>query len=127
MHLRTLRRESSTEVHEIPFLEFGNKDFYLLQSRPNLMGYISRTYRKGPYPTTSGGKGKRENRKFQPVKEIWNNRDLLIKSTDKGGAVVVMDAGLYYKLNLEILSDRDTYAPLKGDPIIDFQKSYNLP
>lgn len=38
------------------------------------------------------------------LKDIQNNKSLLIKSADKGGAVVIMDAELYRMLNIQLLS-----------------------
>lgn len=45
-----------------------------------------------------------------------DNSDLLIKSADKGGAIVAINGGLHKKLNMELLRDRHIYIPLKNYP-----------
>lgn len=45
---------------------------------------------------------------------------MVVRQADKGGNIVILDIGLYAKLNLDLLSDRDTYMPLDHDPTILF-------
>lgn len=54
------------------------------------------------------------------LKELKNNKDLIIRAADKGGAVVILNAQLYNKLNMEILSDTTTYQPLSEDPTKEY-------
>lgn len=57
------------------------------------------------------------------LKDIKNNSDIIIRVADKGGAVVVLDWGLYRKLNMSLLGYRDTYTKLSGDPTQEYQKA----
>lgn len=43
------------------------------------------------------------------LKEIKNNKDLIVRRADKGGAIAILNGGLYRKFNQDILSDRNTY------------------
>ncbi|OCT74329.1 hypothetical protein XELAEV_18033295mg [Xenopus laevis] len=50
------------------------------------------------------------------LKNLTNNKNIVIKPADKGGGIVVMDT-IKYKLEIERqLSDSETYNKLKGDP-----------
>ncbi|XP_072043164.1 uncharacterized protein [Amphiura filiformis] len=50
------------------------------------------------------------------LKKLKANRDIIIKSADKGGAVVVWDSNLYTEEANRQLSDVSTYTKLNADP-----------
>uniref|UniRef100_A0A803JYE2 Helix-turn-helix domain-containing protein n=1 Tax=Xenopus tropicalis TaxID=8364 RepID=A0A803JYE2_XENTR len=56
------------------------------------------------------------------LRSLSTNRQIVIKAADKGGSVVVMDAGRYEREIMRQLSDTDTYTPLDKDPTDYFQK-----
>ncbi|XP_072044331.1 uncharacterized protein [Amphiura filiformis] len=56
------------------------------------------------------------------LKSLKSNQDYIIKSADKGGAVVVWRKDLYINEANRQLSDTDTYLKLAGDPTEDNQK-----
>ncbi len=53
----------------------------------------------------------------QALKKLKANSDIIIKSADKGGAVVVWDRQLYTQEANRQLSDTNTYTRIQGDPI----------
>lgn len=50
------------------------------------------------------------------------NRDIIVCQEDKGGNIVILDAGLYKELNTIMLSDNNTYIVLNRDPTEMFSK-----
>ncbi|XP_056390398.1 uncharacterized protein LOC130284250 [Hyla sarda] len=55
------------------------------------------------------------------MKELEANPYIVVRNSDKGGNITVLDSGLYKTLNNDILADRNTYCKLKGDPTRAFQ------
>lgn len=51
-------------------------------------------------------------------------KDIVVRSADKGGAVIVLDSGLYDSLNKYMLADIDTYRPLSHNPTSIFQTAF---
>ena len=49
---------------------------------------------------------------YRALKDLKNRRDLIIKSADKGGAIVVMDRELYIAEGLRQLNNKNYYKPL---------------
>lgn len=47
------------------------------------------------------------------LKDLKQNKDLFVRKADKGGVIIVLNGGLYRKLNLEMLSDTNNFAPLR--------------
>lgn len=45
----------------------------------------------------------------------------MIPQADKDGSIVILDSGLYYHLNLCMLSDTNTYQKQDNDPTVCFQ------
>lgn len=48
--------------------------------------------------------------------------DLVIKSADKGGGIVIQDKSDYMEEARRLLSDATTYQPIKKDPTSEFAK-----
>lgn len=63
---------------------------------------------------------------FMALDVLSKNTDVVIRSTDKGGAIVVLDSGLYIKLNQELLDDINTYKCLFSDPTKVFSPQINM-
>ncbi|XP_041446093.1 uncharacterized protein LOC121403011 [Xenopus laevis] len=55
------------------------------------------------------------------LKDLCDNKDIIIKSADKGGAVVVLDYAYYRQEILQQLSDASCYQPVMFDPTSKFQ------
>lgn len=62
-------------------------------------------------------------RKRIALKELENNKDIVVRLADKRGNIVVLDAGLYCMLNTAMLSDTSTYWLLDVYPINLFQST----
>lgn len=58
----------------------------------------------------------------QALKELGNNKNVTIRSADKGGAVVVLDSEIYKRLNLEMLGNKSIYTELSSDPTDRFKQ-----
>lgn len=56
------------------------------------------------------------------LKLLKDNKDLVIRLADKGGSVVLLNAGLHSCLNKQILSDQVTYSRLQPDPTDTFKR-----
>ncbi|CAJ0926641.1 unnamed protein product [Ranitomeya imitator] len=56
------------------------------------------------------------------LEEIRGNQDLMVRRADKGGAVVLLNAGLYVQQNMVMLNNSNTYRRLQHDPTELFQK-----
>lgn len=52
--------------------------------------------------------------------------DIIIKSADKGGGIVLQNKADYIKEARRFLSDRTTYNKLKKDPTTDFAHEVNV-
>lgn len=50
----------------------------------------------------------------------FDNSDIIIRQADKGGNIILLDAGLYKKLNDDMLGDSNTYRVLDADPTTVF-------
>lgn len=50
------------------------------------------------------------------LSELGRDSSIVIKSSDKGGLVVVQDASAYKTEAIQELSDENTYIKLKGNP-----------
>jgi len=59
------------------------------------------------------------------LKEIKQDKDLMVLRADKGGATVVMDRGDYEGKMHDMLQDRGTYKRLENDPTIKIQRKMN--
>lgn len=62
---------------------------------------------------------------FRAINELKNNEHIVIRQSDKGGCIVVLDKELYVSLVLSILRDETTYRRLSSDPTTIFQRSLN--
>lgn len=50
------------------------------------------------------------------IDSICANHDIVVKTADKGGSVVVLNATLYKNFNMDILQDTAMYKSLHNDP-----------
>lgn len=126
-HLRSLQGESV--VHDTtpaPSLS-GNKDFYPFQSRPPTLDLLQDRVKNDLIGLHRDSEDKTygsiniTKREKMALKELKNNKNLIIRAADKGGAVVIMNAQKYIKINMEMLSDTSTYQPLPYDPTKEYQ------
>lgn len=53
---------------------------------------------------------------------LEKNREIVIKTSDKGGNIVVMTHHKYKKMCLNILSDQEGYEILPNNPILQYKK-----
>ncbi|CAJ0965350.1 unnamed protein product [Ranitomeya imitator] len=97
IHPRVLR-ELSNECTEEDLIELKKKSS-CNHNRPNL----SKLERKA-------------------LEEIRGNQDLMVRRADKGGAVVLLNAGLYVQQNMVMLNNSNTYRRLQHDPTELFKK-----
>ena len=56
------------------------------------------------------------------MKELTNNKNIIIKPADKGSAVVIMNRIDYLKEGFRQLSDNKYYTRLDHEPTLDFHK-----
>ena len=62
--------------------------------------------------TTSIKKSNINRKESLALRELQNNKNIIIKQADRGGAVVIMDRDYYANKILEILKDDETYIQL---------------
>ena len=60
------------------------------------------------------------------LKELCNNKDIIIKPADKGSAVVIMQREDYLREGYEQLSDPKFYRKLEHEPTADFHKEIRI-
>lgn len=53
------------------------------------------------------------------------NNDLIIKTADKGGGIVIQNRSDYVREAERLLADSLTYCKLSSNPLPDFQKDIN--
>lgn len=59
------------------------------------------------------------------ISSLESKKDLVIRSTDKGGLVVISKS--FYKDEMQtLLGDRNTYQILKNDPVFQYKKQLSL-
>ena len=64
---------------------------------------------------------------YKAIKDLQNNKDIVIKPADKGGAVVVMDLKDYLAEGYKQLSDGNVYKKLSESKTLEYHnliKSY---
>ncbi|CAJ0956185.1 unnamed protein product [Ranitomeya imitator] len=59
---------------------------------------------------------------YKSLLEIKNNKDLIIKPADKGGAIVVLDRSYYMEEIRKQLRDNTTYTPIPYNPTFEIAK-----
>ncbi|OCT57398.1 hypothetical protein XELAEV_18003598mg [Xenopus laevis] len=57
------------------------------------------------------------------IRSLGNNMDIVVRSSDKGGSIVVLDREYYEQDILEQLQDQDNYKLLVGDPTESFKSN----
>ena len=76
----------------------------------------------------SKAKTKRDNltkRERQALNILKNRTDIVVKQTDKGGALVIMDSKDYFEESMRQLNDRNYYKKLDKNPTVDHEKLVN--
>ncbi|XP_056410173.1 uncharacterized protein LOC130340502 [Hyla sarda] len=58
------------------------------------------------------------------LKELSENKSIVIRNADKGGNIIVLDSGLYKQLNEDMLLDTSTYRKLRNDPTKMYQMEF---
>ncbi|CAJ0939001.1 unnamed protein product [Ranitomeya imitator] len=106
--------------------DFGtpNALFYPVQSRPTVLDTFQELVERDLMKLDSNIDFVHDNLTVlerQAISNLRHNEDLLIRQADKGGGVVILNAGLYYVENLRILSDCSTYTQIPYDPTKEFQ------
>ncbi|CAJ0956543.1 unnamed protein product [Ranitomeya imitator] len=106
--------------------DFGtpNALFYPVQSRPTVLDTFQELVERDLMKLDSNINFVHDNLTVlerQAISNLRHNEDLLIRQADKGGGVVILNAGLYYVENLRILSDCSTYTQIPYDPTKEFQ------
>ena len=48
------------------------------------------------------------NKQRKGMMNLKNNKDIIIKESDKGGSCVIMDKTFYYEMMMEMLKDKKT-------------------
>lgn len=61
------------------------------------------------------------NNQRKALGELKLMQDVVVRKADKGGAVTVLDKGLYILENKKLLADVNTYLPIKLDPTSQFK------
>lgn len=106
----------------------SNPYFYPLYSRPNILDTFQDLEELGNAINHCWQDLKQNLAKGEQVamKELKKYKDVIIHQADKrgGGAVVLLNAGPYKKLNENILQDTDTYRPLANHPTKIFQDQF---
>ncbi|CAN2391269.1 hypothetical protein PRIEUP_LOCUS1308, partial [Pristimantis euphronides] len=59
---------------------------------------------------------------WQALRDLASNPDIVIRSADKGGGIVIMDSFYYHQESLNILGDSNYYLKLPNDPTNDYLK-----
>lgn len=102
--------------------------FYPIQSRPagldTFQELVEKDLRTLHVNTTKKDSKYRNNithAEKQALRNLSANEQIVIRSADKGGAIVVLDSELYRKVNYDILSDVHTYRALSYNPTSVFQ------
>lgn len=76
-----------------------------------------------PCPSDLGHLSPLENK---AIKSLASNENIIIKTADKGGGIVVMDRDDYIKEAYRLLADTTTYRRLTKDPLPEYKCEVNL-
>lgn len=129
-NLCSLQAESNLEQCTAPSKTFMTKysDFYPLQSRTVSLELFQDKVEeelvafKRHIVTCSNNKTYNltgpERKAIQEPREM---PDIVIRQADKGGAITILDKGLYLCQNLELLQDEKIYKKLSSNPMSQFQ------
>ncbi|CAJ0968784.1 unnamed protein product [Ranitomeya imitator] len=60
------------------------------------------------------------------LKTLMSDKDIVIKSADKGGAIVIMDYSIYRSEILSQLANREVYLPLENNPTSSIRNKIGL-
>lgn len=127
--IHNLRSRESEGYHGIipsPLPQVGNPDFYPLQSRPVTMDLFQDQVEEDlrslfrDLNKSLSTKNNLSDKVHKALKEL-TNKDLIVRGADKGGVVVILNGGLYKKLNLTLLADQETNVELHKDPTSECQ------
>lgn len=110
-------------------VSFGNRDFYPLQSLPMVLDLFQGLIEKDLKILYNQALTKKHNltkSEFLALDALSKNKEVVIRNADGGGAIIVLDSGLYNKLNRLMLDDITTYKPLRSDPTQLFSQILKL-
>lgn len=121
-HIST-RRETS-----IGDISTSNERFYPLQARSDAVEKFHSLVQDDLiglhcHNKTLFNKSAKDNLTYKEkaaISSLNKNRDLLVRQTDKGGAVIVMSNDLYFQINKKMLMDQKTYRLLTFNPTEKF-------
>lgn len=103
----------------------GNKNFYPIQSRTTSMDKCQDLVERDLTILHSKIQNYDQRNlnwvEKEALLELTNNPNIMIRSADIGGAVILLDTELYQQLNMDLLSDTKTYRPMRSDPTVVFQ------
>ena len=63
-------------------------------------------------------------RQNEAMKKLSNDRGIVIKEADKGGATVIMDSNYYLEKVETVLNDENYYEELNSDPHKEILRTY---
>lgn len=111
------------KIYTIP----GNKDFYPFQSRPSTLDQfqdlVEQELIQLHKDVPQQDRRNMSQHEHAALRNLSQRKDITIRSADKGGAVIILDSGLYDLLNKDMLKDQDTYRSLAQNPTNAFQSS----
>lgn len=126
--LRVLSSESRQEGDPAKVSSFTpkNSNFYPYHSRPATLDLfqelvehdlvaLDKSFKSQHTPNNITQKEK------IALKQLSDNKDLIVRKADKGGAVIIMNGGLYKILNKNMLDDETVYRKLNSNPTGVFQ------
>lgn len=132
VHLRNLQSEAgSLQTNPKGTFCVANTHFYPIQSRPSVLDtfqdlverdlkMLDNDIKSHKYKIRQNlNKGERK-----ALKEVKNNLDIVVRQADKGGCVVLLNAGLYKSCNETMLHEDETYKSLSQDPTATFQQEW---
>lgn len=60
---------------------------------------------------------------LEGLDSLCNNKELVIRPAEKGGAIIVLDRKDYLQEMYKIVEDQDTYIPLSGNLVIRYNET----
>lgn len=117
--------QENTNFDQVSYFP-NNASFYPLQSRPTILDIFQDLVEQNLVALKKRGHHnipKNNISKYEraALKHLKSKCDIVMCKADKGGTVIIINGGLYHKLNMEFLGDINTYTPITWDPTKIFQ------
>ncbi|XP_056419511.1 saxiphilin-like [Hyla sarda] len=116
---------NSTALDTVPKITTRNSNFYPVMSRTPVLDMFQEAVERD-LTTLAHTKSHHANNLTRleqaALDSLSTADDLVVRQADKGGAVVILDKGLYRQINLDMLSDPNTYRVLRSDPTSIFKQ-----